>query len=368
MKILFIGGLDCGGAEHQMVIIAKLLSLNGYEVFFVTNNSNGFYSEELIESKVKIVKIPSNKMALTFKMFIPYTILFLYRLVKRENIDLGVSFLNEWNFVNCYVSMLTKGRFKVITGLRNARDSVFLSKRSLFYTKYERYASVKVCNSVNAKNIFAKYFSQYADKLQTIYNIVDLPQVTSEYLIRKNGKIHIIVPASYREVKNPFGLLKALELMSKEELKLFDITWYGETLQSKNPYYIKLKKAVEIKGLQDTFILKDATVDIANRMNEADVVALFSSSEGLPNTICEGMMLGKPIIMTRVSDYDILTKGNGLLCDWNNPQTIKEAILQMVSMSDDELLLMKNVSLEKATKLFSKESNVEKWKYVIDNC
>ena len=103
-------------------------------------------------------------------------------------------------------------------------------------------------------------------------------------------------------------------------------------------------------------------------MNEADVVALFSSSEGLPNTICEGMMLGKPIIMTRVSDYDILTKGNGLLCDWNNPQTIKEAILQMVSMSDDELLLMKNVSLEKATKLFSKESNVEKWKYVIDNC
>ena len=92
MKILFIGGLDCGGAEHQMVIIAKLLSLNGYEVFFVTNNSNGFYSEELIESKVKIVKIPSNKMALTFKMFIPYSILFLYRLVKRENIDLGVFF------------------------------------------------------------------------------------------------------------------------------------------------------------------------------------------------------------------------------------------------------------------------------------
>jgi glycosyltransferase involved in cell wall biosynthesis len=38
-------------------------------------------------------------------------------------------------------------------------------------------------------------------------------------------------------------------------------------------------------------------------MYESDVVALVSKLEGLPNTVCEGMALGKPIIMTRVFRY-----------------------------------------------------------------
>ena len=368
MKVLFVGSLQCGGAEHQMVTVAKLLSLEGYEIFFATYNTDDFYSTDLKVSNVRIVRIPRNKLVTTFRLSIPASILFLYGLVKREKITIGIAFLNEWNFALCYISKMMGDKFKSITGLRNARDSVFLSKRSLFYTKFERYASLKICNSDNSKQIFAKYFPQYADKLRTIYNIVNLPPITSKYIIRKGGKTHFIVPASYREVKNPFGLLKALEIMTKDERSKFDISWYGETRQGTLSYYIMLKEEVERQGLQDTFILKEATNDIANRVNEADVVALFSSSEGLPNAVCEGMMLGKPVVMTRVSDYELLTKSNGLLCDWDNPLSIKEVLLQMASMPEDKLMQMKAVSIEKADRLFSGKANVEIWKNVIEHC
>ena len=367
MKVLFIGGLQCGGSEHQMVTVAKQLSENGYAVYFATYDTNDFHTAELKNSQVRIVGIPRNQLVQIFKLTIPYTILFLYHLVKKEKISVGVAFLNEWNFVVCYISKLMKGKFKAITGLRNARDSVFLSKRNLFFTKYECYASLKVCNSYNAQNIFSKYFPHCAKKLLTIYNIVNLPQVTSEYIPRRDGKTHIIVPASYREVKNPFGLLRALELMNKDELNMFDITWYGQTFEGTLPYYVKLKNEVARQRLEDTFILKEATNDIVNRVYEADIVALFSSSEGLPNAICEGMMLGKPVIMTRVSDYQVLTEGNGILCDWDNPLSIKNAIIKMANSSVNELVHMKQVSQDKANRLFSLRSNVEKWKNVIAN-
>lgn len=367
MRILFCGGLGCGGAEHQMVLIAKHFSLLGYEVFFLTDDVNAFYGEELKKSKMQIVNYPKRTLAVSLKLVIPYHILFLLDFIKKNRIDIGVSFLAEYNFANCMAAMLMHGKYKAITGLRNARESLMLSKRECFYARFEKYASFKVCNSDNAKNMYAKYFPLCVNKLTTIYNIVHLPKIISSYDIRQGGKTHFIVPASYREVKNPYGLLDALSLMTEKEMELFDITWYGETYNGTLPYYVKLKEEVNRRNLSRVFKLKNATIDIASRMNEADVVALFSSSEGLPNAICEGMMLGKPILMTRVSDYDVLSKGNGFLCDWDDSQSIKEAILQMASSSNKKLLDMGEVSLEKANSLFSEKSSVGKWKVLIED-
>lgn len=366
MKVLFFGGLACGGAEHQMVIVAKQLAERGFDVLFVTQDGNGFFRDDLNSSKVRVVEFPRKKIISKFKLNIPYNVWLLYRLSKKENVNVGISFLAEINFVNCIVAMMRR-RYKAITGLRNARESLLLSSRELFYAKFERFASIKICNSNNAKKIYAKHFPQYTNQLETIYNIVKIPNVSSEYLIRKNGKVHFIVPASYREVKNPYGLLEALKRMPTEELSLFDITWYGESNKGTQPYFVKLKEEIQKNNLQNVFILKDATSEIANRMNEADIVALFSSSEGLPNAICEGMTLGKPIVMTRVSDYETLVdKSNGCLCNWDDPESIKEALSEIIMSSNEKLLDMGRSSRDKAIHLFSEDSNIRKWSKTIE--
>lgn len=365
MKILFCGGLSCGGAEHQMVIIAKQLSLYGHKVFFVTNDTNAFYGEELKKSNVHIIAFPRHQLVKFFKLVIPYNILFLFQFVKKNNIEVGISFLGDFNFANCIVAMLMHGKYKAITGLRNAREKLMFSKRERFYAKFEKYASLKVCNSDNAKNMYAKYYPAYLHKLITIYNIVLFPSITLSYEVKRNNKTHFIIPASYRDVKNPYGLLDALSLMTEKEKQLFDITWYGETYNGTLPYFRKLKNEIQKQNLQDIFILKDATTDIANKIMEADIVALFSSSEGLPNAICEGMILKKPIVMTKVSDYNILCTSNGLLCDWNDALSIKDVILQMASKSNKDLIEMGEISAKKANRLFSEKVNIEKWNLII---
>ena len=366
MKILLMGGLACGGAEHQMVIIAKELSKRGFDVFFATPDCNGFFRAELEKSKVRIIEIlPSSKVG-KLKPNILFTIWNLYKFVKKEHIKVGCSFLGSFNFANCVLAMLIGKKYRAITGLRNARESLLLSMRERFYSKFERFSSLKVCNSENARRLYSKYFPQYKNKLEVVYNIVDLPTISSDYQGKKNDKIHFVVPASYREVKNAFGLLEALKLFSVEELSKFDITWYGDTNHGTLPYFVKLKEDVYKHNLQNVFFLKDATNDIANVMNMADVIALFSSSEGLPNAICEGMMLGKPIVMTKVSDYNVLVdQHNGFLCDWDDFHSIKDALCSFLRLSNDDLLRMGDASRKKAFELFSKECNIRKWRQII---
>lgn len=131
MKVLFFGGLACGGAEHQMVIVAKQLAERGFDVLFVTQDGNGFFRDDLNSSKVRVVEFPRKKIISKFKLNIPYNVWLLYRLSKKENVNVGISFLAEINFVNCIVAMMRR-RYKAITGLRNARESLLLSSRELF--------------------------------------------------------------------------------------------------------------------------------------------------------------------------------------------------------------------------------------------
>ena len=190
----------------------------------------------------------------------------------------------------------------------------------------------------------------------------NLPKIDSVYSIRKNNKVNIIVPASYRDVKNAKGLVEALRLMDKEQLERIKIDWYGTIDKISLNYYTELKELVIKYNLAETIVLNGATNDIANRVNESDVVALFSKSEGLPNAICEGMMLGKPIIMTRTSDYEIMVNDdNGILCDSYDSLSIKEALVRYGNMENSQLIAMGKASRKKAEILFSRENVIKQW-------
>lgn len=364
-KILFLGSLQPGGAEHQMVVIATLLKKEGYDVTYMYGDRSDFYKKELQEYQVPVVKIEESRIASLLKLAIPRTLFIIRKFIKQNKFDTVISFLGEWNYYNCLTSKWHYSKHKAITGIRNNRDEVFLWRRERFYCRFEKYAFKKVSNSDAAKNKFAQYYPQLSSKLITIYNIVDLPMIHTDYCMKKNNKVHVIVPASYREVKNPMGLLKALALMNKDERNGLQIDWYG-SIRSGKACYDAMASFIKENELNDVIFLFDATTDIANKVNEADIVGLFSSSEGLPNSICEGMMLGKPVVMTRVSDYDVLVdQTNGFLCDWDNPQSIKEALLKASRLSDEELLKMGECSKNKAESLFSKEIVLKQWKNII---
>lgn len=358
MRILFLSpnlGREGGGAERQIVTVGCLLKDAGFDVEYLCYADGDFYAPILEEKQIPIkCKLLPNYLK---RMF------YVRKFIRKGNYDVVISFLETPNFLNNFAAVGGKS-WKVITGERSAQKRTFLSKKGKIFCWFQRYADYIVCNSDNAKKLWIKYYPQYENKLVTIYNNVTLRSVSSSYMPKRDGRVHILVAASYQNVKNAIGLVNALALLNEQERGNIHVDWYGKKViaTTGTKEYDDACNTIEKNGLQDVITLHEGTTEIHNRMNEADAVGLFSKYEGLPNAICEGMMLGKPIVMTRVSDYATLVDdSNGFLCDWDSPETIKDALLRLINLRKDELLGKGKNSKIRAERLFSQERIIKQW-------
>lgn len=355
-KILFLSqNLGSGGAERQIVNVAILLKERGYNVEFLCYHRDNFYEYLLKEKNIKIhwKYLPNYIMR----------IIEIRHFIKRGNYDIVISFLAVPSFL-CNIASIGNKRIKVITGERSAKEYFFSTRKGKIFGWFQRFSDAIVCNSENARQMWIKYYPQYKDKLKVIYNVVKIQHVTTEYIPKRDNKLHIVVVASYQYLKNPIGLIEAVNLMTDEEKANIKIDWFGrkEIVKGDTRVYDECYSLVNKYNLSDIIYLNDETSNIHNIMNEVDVVALFSSVEGLPNTICEGMTLGKPIIMSKVSDYNVLVDdSNGFLCDWDSPKSIKSVILEMGNLRIEELNEKGKSSKFKAEKLFHSDNVINEW-------
>lgn len=360
-RILFLSPtLSSGGAERQMVTIASLLKDKGYDVEFLCYTEGNFYEHILDAKGIKVhwIILPDYfKRLLTVRSFI-----------RKRKYDAVVSFTETPCFLNNFAAVGGK-KWKVITGERSAREDFFKTKKGKIFAWFQRYSDAIVCNSENARNMWVKYYPQYENKLKVIYNTVTIQPISTKYIPKRDGMLHIVVAASYQYLKNPIGLVNALVLMNDEGREKIRIDWYGrkEVVRGDTRAYDEAIELIEQHGLGDVIALHEDTKDIHNRMHEADMVGLFSRVEGLPNAICEGMSLGKPVIMSKVSDYNVLIdESNGFLCDWDSPVSIKNCLVKSSELTVEKLKQKGVCSKLKADELFSKANVINKWINIID--
>lgn len=356
MKVLLlIPSLGSGGAERQLVSLGILFKKKGIDVEFLIYFKDDFYKHILDENLIKVNFVSSkNNFERIFK---------IRNFIINSKSDIVVSFLETPDFLNCISSIGFK-KWKVITTELSSKKSTFETLRGKLFGWFRRHSNYIVCNSYNSLNLWKSYYPLYLNKLEVIYNPVILPNISSTYQIRRNNKLNLVVAASYQYLKNPIGLINALIIMDSNKRKNLKIDWYGrvEVTTGDTRAYDEAKDLISKNNLNDIIHLHGPTKDIANIMNASDIVGLFSSLEGLPNAICEAMMIGKPVIMTKVSDYDnLIDENNGFLCDWDNPVSIRNALEKAMDLSDSEIINFGINSKNKAEKLFSPQSIVDKW-------
>lgn len=355
MKVtLLADSLGFGGAQRQIANLAVELNAHGYEVEFIRYRKDDFY-RPILESANIEPRLVSHKLA-------PIRMLKLKKAIKRSSPDVVISFLTVANFYAC-VAAIGKHKWKTVISERLADEPSFLDKKKKILRSVQaKYADVIVCNSKCAENLWKKYFPKVENKLTTIYNIIEVPDIQHEP--RDDGKCRLVVAARYESVKNLQGMLQAVNLLSDDEKNKLEIHWYGksnvegaaESVLGKGEDFIKQNK------LEKCVFLHPATDKIYSIMAQADFVSLFSFMEGLPNAIIEGMTLKKPIVMTAVSDYDVLVnESNGFLCDPNSPESIADALRSAINTTQEQREKMGQCSYEKVQKICSRETVVAQW-------
>jgi len=363
MKVLcFIDSLCSGGAQRQLVTLALGLKKRGHDIRFLVYHTEDHFLPFLQTANIPCQVIP------------PCTyfqrVLAVRKIIRKGWQDVVMAFLEASSFY-AELAFIPKPRWGLVVGERLANTGM-KKGMGLWLRQFHRFADVVVCNSYTNQLMLDATFQFLKNKLVTIYNTVDfqLFRMSSEEVQSSSLgaaiPFRIVVAGRYDTQKNPMNVAKALLSLQKQLIRPIVVDWFGY-IPSDPTVFNQLKLFISENGLLDSFRLHLATHDIAGEFSRSDAVGLFSSFEGLPNVVCEGMACGKPILLSNVCDADNLVQDgiNGFLCDPFSPEDIADKIQRLVSLSELECLHMGLESRKIAEHLFDENVVIERYERIL---
>ena len=143
---------------------------------------------------------------------------------------------------------------------------------------------------------------------------------------RSKEKVNIGLFGRLDKQKGHLVLLNAVKkLISKE--KEIQVFFFGE-----GPEGDKLREIVMQKGLSEYINFMGATDNIYSCILQMDIIVIPSFWEGLPNILLESMVLGKPVIASRIDGItEVVTNNiNALLFNPGDEDELSEAIQRLI--------------------------------------
>lgn len=325
--ILFTDSLGAGGAQRQLVGLAKLLHEKNYDVTVLTYHKDEFYLPFLQEHNIKYVLLPNVQQALK-------RIIAVMKFVKQESPDTLIAYQETPSLIACIVKMCCP-KTKVIVSERNTTQKLDFSTKLRFFLY--KWADKIVPNSYSQENYIKAYNPKLGDKLTTITNFVDLERFSSTERVRKQKPI-IMVAATIWNSKNTLGFIDAMKIVKNKGYD-FEVRWYGKA-ERYIDYFNAAQDKINNYGLQDCVYLLEKSKDIKSRYDEADYFCLPSFYEGTPNVICEAISCGLPVICSNVCDNPIYVreKQNGFLFNPISAEDMADKIIMALNMDENSYL------------------------------
>jgi glycosyltransferase involved in cell wall biosynthesis len=360
MRILcFIDWLGSGGAQRQMVTMAKGFQQRGHEVRFLTYHPGGHFLPELKAAQIPCTFLPKSGAL--------RRILAVRRVLRRGWQDVVLSFL-EVPSLCAELAGLPLRKWGLVVGERLAHPKMGEGWRRWRRWPH-RFADAIVANSHSNRVMLEVAWPRLRPKLTTIYNAVELDRFHPRQLpgpsTKSSSEFRLVVASSYQRKKNMMGLVQALHILRKPGSMNLVVDWYGAA-----PDPEPLREAmdfVESHGLTSNIRFHPPIQEVEVEYQSADAVGLFSKYEGLPNAVCEGMACGKPIIMSDVCDAKHLVEDgkNGFLCNPDSPTSIANALERIGVLPIAERLEMGMESRRRAAQLFSPDKILESYEKVL---
>ena len=347
MKILcVIDSLGSGGAQRQLVELAKGFKEKGNEVSFLVYHNIIFFKSELDKFKIDVIIVEEKNY---FKR-----ILKVRNKITEINPDSILSFLQSTNFITTIAGFPFR-KWNLVVGERSANPKILKSFFHLFTDHI-------VANSTENLRIIKKVNPLLSKKkMSCIYNIIDDFNWNNDYENKNNkeNKFIIVIAATYIEHKNTIGLIRAVNLLPLNLKNKLVIEWYGR-IGNDNTFQ-ESKKLIEIYNLQSSIFLNPLTKEIKQKYKKADAIGLFSFYEGFPNTLGEGMMMKKPVIASDVSDVSLFIDRKDLLFNPKDVNDIKKSLIVLLNSTKQELKEVGEYNNVLAKKYFNKKEIVNKY-------
>ncbi len=159
---------------------------------------------------------------------------------------------------------------------------------------------------------------------KVIPNVVDASLFY--YLPKPFSKFRFIHLSYLHFQKNPEGILQACKLL-KDKGCIFELQLIGRKDEA-------LQLVATELGLLNEFVFFEDAIsypEVANRMQHASALLLFSRFENLPCVMLEALCCGLPVISSRVGGIaEVIDDSNGILVENENTIQLAEAMLLLI--------------------------------------
>jgi len=332
---LYLPTLDLGGAEKQVLELAKGLDKSKWRVIIIANRVNPLLNDELAKmAGVKIIQLEKN-----------CALLYLLKL-------LGLLYREKPCLINAYlVSAQTYTlllhpffpKIKVIFSVRDALDySEYYGQIGIFFKmlllKSSWLVNYYIFNSFAGRNARSGLPDR---KVQVIPNGIDTnrfhPGQSSRTSLRQVAGIGendtvVGIVGNFSIYKGYDTFIKAARVVADQMPDVHFVTiGDDDTAVGK-----EMRVLVDDLSLSSVFHFFGLRTDVPSLLPGMDILCSSSVTEGFSNSICEGMASGVPCVVTNVGDSALIIGSTGIVVPAGEPELMAKGILQLLKLSPEE--------------------------------
>jgi glycosyltransferase involved in cell wall biosynthesis len=348
--LLLIRSLHIGGAERQVVSLAKTISALGTEVHVAVKVSGGRLETDLAKiPNVQLHNLGQRGILGQLKYFLK-----LRKLIKTNRYDAVYGFMPLPNLA-LLVARTLRNRPLIAWGVRSSGvDASQYGGRVKWTMRLEKWLSVftdrVITNSQAALEEYRLKGYPYA-KLSYIPNAIDVERFKPNPEARKLLEAETGIQPGVRVVglfarihpmKDHLTFLKAVQATIIRYPNVRFIC-AGEDSEGYENYAARIRQNAGERGLDENIIWLGPRTDPEFLMAACDLTTLTSDSgEGFPNSVAESLACGTPCVVTDVGDGAAIVDNAKAVVPRGDSKGLTLAWISILKLMDDDSSTQEN--------------------------
>ena len=357
-KILFYTDTPLlGGAENQMLLLAKFLPKESYEVTLACSSYRNLnaWCQQFMENGAQVIRLQ------VFHKHDPRHFLYLKKILPHYDL----LHLHLWNPASARYALLAASKIPVVI---TEHDPFPMGKfKTAMRNKLVSRAKRIIIASEGASKIVERQAGSFGPPLSVIPNGIDVEEWKKAAVVESRADFRrkhfsaspqekvILCVAELNSRKGQKYLIDAFKLLA-EEMPNLKLVFVGD-----GPARKQYEKRAAKYLLNERILFLGHQKEVAKLMSAADVFVLPSVREAFGLVLLEAAAAGVPVIATRVGGIPEIIEDfkTGLLVPSENAEALVEA-LRKLFQNPKGASIMRQAALDRVEILFNAKTMAEK--------